>query len=362
MFADMPQAGMVSCVIPRFSQVLSLIFGVLIASVGLYGEEARAQSASGYADYLAELRVQARAQGVSEATIGSVFPTLSYLDFVIRLDRSQPGSADPGARIPDFEPYRRIHVTQPRINAGRAKLAALRPMLQRIEAQTGVPASFLIAIYGKESNYGAYMGNTDVPSALATLAYEGRRRNLFAGEFVAALRMVDRGVPRHSLKGSWAGAMGKPQFMPSVYLSMARDGDGDGRADIWHNEADAMASIAHYLQQAGWRAGQPWGLAVTVPAALDRAAIANKTVAPRCPRVFERHSRWKTLAEWRALGIMPRRGFWTGDDSVMATLLEPDGPGRTAYLLTGNYRVILDYNCSNFYALSVGLLADEIGS
>jgi len=166
-------------------------------------------------------------------------------------------------------------------------------------------------------------------------------------------------VPREKLVGSWAGAFGGPQFLPSVYLRLARDGDGDGMADIWTSEADTLTSIANYFVNAGWRKGQPWGFAVTVPAGLDRAAIANKTVAPRCPRVFDRHSRWKTMAEWRALGIVPQTRAWPGDN-VQATLLEPDGPGRTGYLLTGNYRVILDYNCSNFYALSVGLLADEV--
>ena len=142
---------------------------------------------------------------------------------------------------------------------------------------------------------------------------------------------------------------------------MARDGDGDGRADIWTSEADALASIGNYFVRAGWRRGQPWGVPVTVPSALDRARIANRTVAPRCPRVMERHSRWLSMAEWRALGVMPAGGQ-TLPDSAMATLLEPDGRGRTAYLLTSNYRVILDYNCSNFYALSVGLLADAVAN
>jgi membrane-bound lytic murein transglycosylase B len=205
------------------------------------------------------------------------------------------------------------------------------------------------------------MGDFDLPRSLATLAYEGRRRELFASELIALLKMIDRGVPRHRLQGSWAGAFGNPQFLPSVYLRVAADGDGDGVADIWSNRTDTLASIANYLRDAGWRRGVPWGVAVSVPANLDRSGIAGRLNAPRCERVHGRHSEWKTMREWRALGIVPQRGGWPAD-TVLATLLEPDGPGRTAYLLTTNYKTILDYNCSNYYALSVGLLADAIAS
>jgi membrane-bound lytic murein transglycosylase B len=194
---------------------------------------------------------------------------------------------------------------------------------------------------------------------LASLAYEGRRRQLFEGELIAVLKMIDRGVPQSAITGSWAGALGKPQFLPSVYLRLARDGDGDGYADIWNSEADAMASIANYFANSGWRRGEEWGFAVNVPGSLDRAAIASKIKSPRCDRVFSRHSQFKTIAEWKRLGIAPQRGYWP-NDNMLATLIEPDGIGNTAYLLGSNYRVILDYNCSNFYALSVGLLADEV--
>jgi membrane-bound lytic murein transglycosylase B len=203
------------------------------------------------------------------------------------------------------------------------------------------------------------MGDFDLARSLATLAYEGRRRELFAQEFVALVKMVDRGVPRYRLKGSWAGAFGNPQFLPSAYLRVAADGDGDGFADIWSSRSDTIASVANYLRDAGWRPGDPWGIAVGVPDRLNRDALGSSLAPPRCPAVHGRHSGWKTMAEWRALGIAPRSGYWPRDD-MLATLLEPDGPGRTAYLLTGNYRVILDYNCSNYYALSVGLLADAI--
>jgi membrane-bound lytic murein transglycosylase B len=140
---------------------------------------------------------------------------------------------------------------------------------------------------------------------------------------------------------------------------VAQDADGDGLADIWSSRADTLASIANYFRDAGWRPGQPWGVPVSVPLTLDRASLGTALMSPRCPQVFARHSRWKTVAEWRRLGVAPTSASLPADD-VLATLIEPDGQGRIGYLLTGNYRVILDYNCSNFYALSVGLLSDEI--
>lgn len=313
---------------------------------------------SGFQGYLQLLAARARAEGVSEATIARALPGLTFNARVIQLDRSQPGGG-PQPTIPPFAPYLASHVDAARIAGGRREYAALAGQLAQVERRYGVPGEILIAIWGHETNYGSYTGNFDLLRSLATLAYEGRRRDLFATEFVDALKMMDRGVSRSRLVGSWAGAFGNPQFLPSVYLRVARDGDGDGFADIWNNRTDTLASIANYFRDAGWRPGEPWGFAVNVPAGLDRGGITTRLDSPRCPRVFARHSMWKTMREWRALGVVPQNGRWPAD-TMMATLLEPDGEGRTGYLLTGNYRVILDYNCSNFYALSVGLLADAI--
>ncbi len=339
-----------------------LIAGVATAMICAFGTtSAVAQDESGFQAYLLELRAQAIARGVSARTLDTVLPTLTLNTRVIELDRAQPGGspANPNASIPAFAPYKAQHVGAAIIARGRSAYQSQRWRLQKIEDQTGVPESVMVAIWGHETSYGVVMGGFDLPRALASLAYEGRRRQLFADEFIAAMQMVDRGVPVSQLKGSWAGATGGPQFLPSVYLRLAKDGDGDGRADIWTSPADTLASIGNYFTNAGWRPGQPWGLAVTVPAGFDRSGLTNRLLSPRCERVFARHSGWKTIAEWRALGISPETRVWP-DDRVLATLLEPDGPGKTAYLLTGNYRVILDYNCSNFYALSVGLLADAV--
>lgn len=328
---------------------------------------ARAQDAApvvtddvaGFPTFLNQLRSEAVRRGISQPTIERVFAGLTYNPRVVELDRAQPGGSPSSSAIPPFAPYLARHVDTARIERGRAAYQRLRANLSRIEAETGVPEAIMVAIYGKETNYGSYTGDFDLPRALVSLAYEGRRRALFSEEFLAALQMVDRGVPLERLKGSWAGATGYPQFLPSVYLRLARDGDGDGKADIWTSEADALASIANYFVAAGWRPNVPWGVEASVPADLNRAALASRLVSPRCPRVHERHSRWLSIAEWRALGVRPQSNVALRD-SEQATLLEPDGPGRPAYLLTGNYRVILDYNCSNFYALSVGVLADAV--
>lgn len=317
-----------------------------------------ATTEAGFSTYLQSLRSKARAQGVSDATFDRAIAGLTFNPRVAALDRAnQPTAAD--APIPDFEPYRQRHVDADRIMRGRTVYQANRRLLSGIERDTGVPEEIMVAIFGHETNYGRVTGDFDLLRSLATLAYEGRRRALFEPELIAVMVMMQRGVPRERLLGSYAGAFGYPQFLPSVYLRDARDADGDGVANIWSSQPDALASIANYFVRAGWRKGEPWGFAVRLPAAFNRTAIANRLRAPRCARVMERHSRWLTMREWRALGIVPTQGSWP-DDRVMASLIEPDGPGKTAYLLTSNYRAILDYNCSNFYGLSVGLLADEV--
>lgn len=315
----------------------------------------QADQTGGFQGYLQLVGAKARGQGVSQQAVDSIIGGLTYNPRVVALDRSQPGST-PGSP-PAFWPYYARHIGAERIKLGRAALASNAQIAARMEAQYGVPAAMIVAIWGKETYYGRIMGDFDLARSLASLAYEGRRRELFEGELIALMKMADRGVPRSRMLGSWAGAFGNPQFLPSVYLRVARDGDGDGDADIWNSRADTFASIANYFKDAGWRSGEPWGVRVGVPADFNRALLTTRIDSPSCPRVHARHSIWKTVAEWRALGITPRAPI---ADSTMAVLFEPDGPGNGSFLLTGNYRVILHYNCSNYYALSVGLLADEI--
>ena len=315
---------------------------------------------TGFAAYKLRLAERARREGISEATIAATVPGLIYNSRAVALDRAQPGQVNNPNAYPPFAPYRRQHVNASLISRGQARYRANYARLAEVERRFGVEASVLMSIYGHETSYGSVTGGFDLLPALATLAYEGRRRALFEAEFIAALRLLDRGTPRHRLKGSWAGATGYPQFMPSAVLRLAVDGDGDGTANIWGNEIDGLASIANYLREAGWKANVHWGIPVRVPAGFNRQSVSSKLVSPRCPQVYKRHSQWRSLREWRALGMVPTgptRGIGEGEQ---LSLIEPDGPGATAYLLSTNYRSILDYNCSNFYALAVGLLADRI--
>ncbi|MEE4200584.1 lytic murein transglycosylase [Erythrobacter sp.] len=308
--------------------------------------------------YVELLKARARAEGVSERTIQNMTRGLTPNARVIELDRGQPGS--PTRRgYPALAPYIATHVNSTRIAGGRSVYQGNRSTLAAVEREYGVPGEIIVAIFGHETSYGRIKGGFDLSRSLASLAWEGRRRELFEGEWVALMKVADRGYSRDQLIGSYAGAFGNPQFLPSVYLRLATDGDGDGRANIFTNRADTFASIANYFRDAGWRTGQPWGVRAGVPRGFDVDAYRTEIEAPVCSRVHERHSQWKTVDEWRALGVQPQRPL-PGD--TLVSLFQPDGPGTPAWLLTGNYRVILEYNCSNYYAMSVGLLADEIAN
>ncbi|GAA5058300.1 lytic murein transglycosylase [Erythrobacter westpacificensis] len=333
--------------------------GALATVAVLSAAPASAQQES-FGEYLDIVAQHARSEGVSQATIDRVFTGLTPNDRVLALDRDNvsSGGSTTSTGFPSMAGYLARHNTPSRINGGVRKLSEVRSIGYEVERQYGVPAEIVVAIWGHETAYGAVMGSFDLPRSLATLAWEGRRRELFERELIDVLKMVDMGVPRSRLVGSWAGAFGNGQFLPSVYLRLAVDGDGDGDRDLWNSDVDTMHSIANYFRDAGWRTGEPWAVRAYVPNSADRSGIENRVVSPVCPRVHERHSRWLTVREWRERGIEPRAPI--GDD-VMASLFEPDGPAEPGYLLTQNYKVILEYNCSNYYAMSVGLLADEIG-
>ena len=349
------------CMIPRMLPVAALAIALLaVVGTAPANAPAAAQASAGdgisFDAYLELLKARARGEGVSDATIARMTAGLTPNTRVIQLDQNQPGSATTSG-YPPMSNYIATHVDAARIGGGRSVYAQHRDLLARIEQEYGVPGPIIIAIFGHETSYGRVKGNFDLSRSLATLAWEGRRRELFASEFVALMKIADKGFDRSQLVGSYAGAFGNPQFLPSVYVRLATDGDGDGRADIFNNRADTFASIANYFRDAGWRPGQPWGVRAAMPAGFDVGAYRTRLVSPVCPRVHERLSRWMTVAEWRSVGVVAQRGL---PDDVMVSLFQPDGPGTPAWLLTGNYRAILEYNCSSYYAMSVGLLADEI--
>jgi lytic murein transglycosylase len=247
-------------------RLLSQMVAIALAAFPPFaGGAAQAQvavvSEEGFQAYLPQLRAQAQAAGVSQRTLDQIMPTLQLSRRAIELDRAQPGGTAGNPAIPPFAPYLAQHVSPTLISRGRQRYSENISRLNEIGRRYGVEPSVLVAIWGKETSYGGGMGDFDLPNALASLAYEGRRRQLFADEFIATLKMYERGFPRSQLKGSWAGAFGHPQFLPSVYLRLGVDGDGDGRSDIWRSHIDALASIANYLSNAGWKPNVSWGYA-----------------------------------------------------------------------------------------------------
>ncbi len=341
------------------SLFLAACAGVLAAAVPAHADDARVspEQQAAFAEWLNLYRAEATARGLKPEWLDATLATVHLVPGVIGADRSQPGTAARPVRFPD---YLAGKFRGDRIIHGQRQFAAQRDQLARAEAASGVPAAMIAAIWGIETSYGRVMGRHDLPSALATLAFEGRRRELFTRELDAAVRMVGEGLtPRETMKGSWAGAFGQTQFLPSSYLAYGRDGDGDRKIDLWTSLPDVFASIGHYLAKSGWQANESWGFRTLIPDGFDRASLAAAEPPSRCTVPLSRHSGLQPAKDWRALGFVPVNGAWPADD-VMMSLIEPDGPGQGAFLVTRSYRAILGYNCSNLYALSVTLLADAI--
>ncbi|MFQ3594602.1 MAG: lytic murein transglycosylase [Sphingomonadaceae bacterium] len=328
----------------------------LLLAVLLWAAPAAAGNAD-FAAWLERYKAAAAERGVRPEWLAQALVDLAPSERVVALDRNQPG--DSGVRAV-FSAYLARQLTVDRIAEGRRMKDRWATASARAEADHGVPREILLGIWGMETNYGRHTGNFDVLQALATLAWDGRREALFTRELDAAVQMLGEGrATRAQMRGSWAGAMGLPQFLPSSYLAHAVDGDGDGRADIWNSVPDTLASIGNYLKNNGWQAGLGWGFATRVPAGFDPASVALTEQPTSCIRPMQAHSRFLTASAWRAMGFQPLNAAWPADEVEMS-FVQPDGPGTSAYLTTRNYRALMAYNCSNFYALSVALLADAL--
>lgn len=298
-------------------------------------------SSGGQGAYLSELWSDAQKRGIPRSVFDQAFQDFEVSPRIIDLTRKQPESV---ATIQDYIEKR---VGAQRIEAGRSKLSEYSETLARIESEYGVPSEVIIAIWGLETNYGGFLGGSNVVHALATLAHERYRGDYFRGELMTALQIVRDGHIRpDEMLGSWAGAMGQTQFMPSSFMTYAVDVDRDGRADIWNSIPDALASSANYLKKNGWRHGEAWGYEVELPANFDYATAWS---ADRL-----------TLREWQRLGIARADGqrFPRLDDP--ARLFLPAGGSGPGFLLLRNFDVIKRYNNSDSYALSVGHLANRL--
>lgn len=294
------------------------------------------------------LRVDALNDGISPATFDAAFAGVAPIPRIIELDRYQP------ERTKTFAEYRQGAVSDTRVARGRAMLAENRALLEEIGAMYGVQPRFIVALWGLETNYGTVTGGFPVIAALTTLAYDTRRPDFFRRELLLALRIIEDGhIAPAAMKGSWAGAMGQAQFMPSSFMRYARDHDGDGHKDIWGTRADVFASAANYLHTVGWRDDLTWGRRVTLPEGFD---MALASASARGPFVT------KPLDDWQALGIRRPDGSDLPGRDVPGTLVLPDGPGGEAYLVYDNYHALLDWNRSLFFATAIGLLSDRIAA
>jgi membrane-bound lytic murein transglycosylase B len=308
-----------------------------------------------FAEWLDGIRAEALARGVRQEVVDQALSDIAEpLPVVIERDRAQAETVLP------LETYITRQMSAERLRAGRERLQTYKEVLARIGHTYGVQPEIIIAIWGLESNYGRFSGVRPTVAALATLAWDPRRSTLFRNELFDALTILDHGdIAVDSMRGSWAGAMGQPQFMPSSYLKYAEDFDGDGRRDIWASAPDVFASIANYLKGNGWHADEPWGREVRIPAAAART-IAT-TIDRRNGSCAARRDMTVSLplTRWRELGILTTGGSKLPAGDRAAALVS----GKTRrFLVYDNYDTLLEYNCAHAYAITVGLLANQIAS
>ena len=294
-----------------------------------------------FQNWLEALRDDARTAGISETTLDSALKDIKLVARVVEHDRSQFEFSR------TFLTYLGKCVTDERIKRGRKLLAEHRILLDKIYAQFNVPPRYLVALWGVETNFGDNMGSFSVIDALVTLAYDQRRSNFFRVQLIDALKIIDNGhIPPNAMKGSWAGAMGQMQFMPSTFVEHAIDFNGDGRKDIWHSFPDAFSSAANYLSNIGWRPGQLWGREVLLPDGFDLILATIDTK--------------KTVEAWSSLGVRRANGNALPQVNMEGSIVLPQGHKGPAFLVYDNFRIILKWNRSINYAICVGHLADRL--
>ena len=308
-----------------------------------------------FSNWLDAVRAEARQKGISEKVIQSALKDIKPVQRIIKRDRNQ---SEFKLTLPIY--MKRV-VTKRNIKKGRALSQKHKELLARVSEKYGVQPRVILAIWGIETRFGAVKANVPVIPSVATLAFDRRRSKYFRSQLFATLTMLDRGyIELENLLGSWAGAMGQPQFMPSSYLAYAQDFDGDGRRDIWKNTGDVFASIANYLAKHGWRSNLTWGRAVSLPqGVLEKAGPFKRRAAPGCRA---RTTEPKRLSEWQALGVRRSDGSNLPTRDLKAVLVQPEGVGKNeGFLVYRNYAAIMSYNCAHLYAITVGILSDRIG-
>lgn len=331
--------------------------GVILVLVGIHAAAqspppvAPVATPPSFDQWLAELRAEAESRGISADLLDRALADVQPVESVLERDRTQ------AEFTLDLAAYLKRRLTAPTVKLAQQMHTKHRRLLRRIEKTYGVPTRLLVSIWGLESNFGRFAGVRPTIPALVTLAYDPRRAVMFRHELFSALEIVHRGeIELERLKGSWAGAIGQPQFMPSTYLEYAQDFDGDGRRDIWASQPDVFASIAYYLQRHGWTRGGTWGREVKVAPLLEEALLAVPRRETGC-RAYRLMTPPRPLSEWRKMGLRTTANQLIPASARPASLLIA---GRRKFLLYDNYNALLGYNCSHSYALSVALLADRL--
>ncbi|MCE9507170.1 MAG: lytic murein transglycosylase [Alphaproteobacteria bacterium] len=323
---------------------IGIIWGILLAAVVVMAPVRLSHAAEqDFLSWLGALRQDALQYGVSQKLIDEALPdTLTPNERVIRLDRQQPEGGIP------FEKYKKNVVTAKRLQAGRARMRQYSDLLKEISGVYGVESQYIVALWGIETNFGKHVGGFETVPALVTLAYDGRRGGFFRQELLKALKIIDQGnISLHEMRGSWAGAMGQCQFMPTSFEKFAQDYNKDGKRDIWNTKADVFASAAAYLSGSGWQQGQPWGRRVMLPKGFDRSLIGLSVGKP--------------IQFWQAAGIrLPNGRHLPLDSHDLVSIIQPGGEGYKTFIVYGNYRILMQWNNSTYFATAVGHFADQL--
>jgi len=316
--------------------LLAVTLGLgLVASTGVLAQD-------DFDAWLTAFKAEAREKGISQSTLDVAFADVAPLESILALERRQPEG-----RL-SFQQYLDRMLNKRRVRDGRKMLTKHAHLLEAVSASFAVDPEIIVALWGIETSYGGYTGKTPVIGALTTLAFGGKRPEIFRHELYYALRVVEEGhITPDQMIGSWAGAMGQAQFMPTAFADFAIDFDGDGRKDIWHTHADVFASTANFLAQVGWRTGTKWGEPATLPADFGSSLTDLKVT--------------KLLPQWQAMGVRTKSGDDLPTGDYVASVVRLGGNDGPAFLVYENFRVIMRWNRSMYFAATVGHLADLIG-
>ena len=325
----------------RYNRVMLKFIFLLLVSLPIFAESNNNNLSfeDEFANFITEFKTTARNEGISEKAINLVLDSSSFNPEVIRFDRTQAEFTQ------TFWNYLDKRVSRYRIDEGRKQLSLNRKSLNQISKKYGVPAHVIVAFWGLESNYGSNTGSFRLSDALSTLSSDKRRSEFFQGELLNFMRLVDKGYLNHDTKGSWAGAMGGVQFMPSNVLNYAVDSNGDGKIDLWNTQEDIFESAANFLKILGWKRGFKWGREVQLSSGFDFSITGLKTK--------------KTLTEWSTLGVKSADGSALPQANITASVILPGGHRGPAFLIYDNFNVIMKWNRSILYAIAVGHLSDQ---